>query len=62
MEVSGEIHAQAALLPEKEPRYPFDRRLSGPQSGSGRDGEEKNSQTLLGIEPRESYQFIRVRR
>jgi hypothetical protein len=35
----------------KCPWYPLDRRLSGPQSRSGRDGEEKNSQPPLGIEP-----------
>jgi hypothetical protein len=28
----------------KSPRYPLDRRLGGPQSRSGRGGEEKNSQ------------------
>jgi hypothetical protein len=27
----------------KSPRYPLDRRLGGPQSRSGRGGEEKNS-------------------
>jgi hypothetical protein len=27
-------------------RYPLDRRLGGPQSRSGRGGEEKNSQPL----------------
>jgi hypothetical protein len=32
-------------------RYPLDRRLGGPQSRSGRGGEEKNSQHLLGHEP-----------
>jgi hypothetical protein len=31
--------------------YPLDRRLGGPQSRSGRGGEEKNSQPLPGIEP-----------
>jgi len=30
----------------------LDRRLSGPQSRSGRGGEEKDSQPLLGIELR----------
>jgi hypothetical protein len=35
----------------KRPWYPFDRRLGGPQSQSGRGGKEKNSQTLLGLEP-----------
>jgi hypothetical protein len=37
--------------PGKEPLVPLDRRLSGPQSRSGRGGEEKNSQPLLGLEP-----------
>jgi hypothetical protein len=41
MEVSGQIHAPAALLPGKEPQYPLGRRLGGPQSRSGRRG--KNS-------------------
>jgi hypothetical protein len=50
MEVSGQLHAPAALYPEKETRYPLDRRLDGPQSRSGRDGEEKNSQPLRGLE------------
>jgi hypothetical protein len=30
--------------------YPLDRRLGGPQSRSGRGGEEKNSQLLPGLE------------
>jgi hypothetical protein len=34
----------------KRPRYPLDRRLGGPQSRSGRCGEEKNLE-LLRIEP-----------
>jgi hypothetical protein len=34
----------------KSPRYPLDRRLGGPQSRSGRGGEEKNSQPLSGLE------------
>jgi hypothetical protein len=34
----------------KSSRYPLDRRLGGPQSRSGRGGEEKNSQPPLGIE------------
>jgi hypothetical protein len=51
MEVNGQLHAQAALLPGKEPWYPLDRRLGGPQSRSGHDGEEKNSQPPPGIEP-----------
>jgi hypothetical protein len=35
----------------KSPRYPLDRRLGGPQSRSGRGGEDKNSQLPPGIEP-----------
>jgi hypothetical protein len=31
--------------------YPLDRRLSEPQSRSGCGGEEKNSQSLPGLEP-----------
>jgi hypothetical protein len=39
------------LYPQgKIPWYPFDRRLSGPQSWSGRGGEEKNSRPLPGLE------------
>jgi hypothetical protein len=33
------------------PWYPLDRRLGGPQSRSGRGGEEKNYQVLPGLEP-----------
>jgi hypothetical protein len=51
MEVSGQLHAPAALLPGKEPWYPLDRRLGGAQSRSGRGAEEKNSQRPPGIEP-----------
>jgi len=40
------------LYPQgKIPLDPLDRRLSGPQSLSGRGGEEKNSQPLPGLEP-----------
>jgi hypothetical protein len=40
------------LYPEgKSPWYPLDSRLSGPQSWSGRGGEEQNSQLLTGLEP-----------
>jgi hypothetical protein len=51
MEMSGQLHAPAALLPGKEPSYPLDRRLGGPQNRSGRGCEEKNFQPLLGLEP-----------
>jgi hypothetical protein len=46
MEVSGQLYPQG-----KSGQYPLDRRLGGPQSRSGRGGEEKNSQTLWGLEP-----------
>jgi hypothetical protein len=43
------------LYPQgKSPWYPFDRTLVGPQSRSGRGGEEKNSQSPPGIEPQEN--------
>jgi hypothetical protein len=45
MKMSGQLHDPAALLPGKQPRYPLDRRLGGPQSWSGRGGEEKTSLT-----------------
>jgi hypothetical protein len=51
MEVSGQLHAPAALAQGKSPWYPLDRRLDGPQSRSGRGGEEKNAQPLPGLEP-----------
>jgi hypothetical protein len=51
MEVSGQLHAPAALPPGKSPWYPLDRRLGGPQSRSGRGGLEKNTQLPPGIEP-----------
>jgi hypothetical protein len=51
MEVSGQLHAPTALTSGKEPLVPLDRRLGGPQSRSGRGGEEKNSQPLPEIEP-----------
>jgi hypothetical protein len=54
MEGSGQIHAQAALPTRKGPLYPLDRKLGGPQSRSGRCGEEKNYQPPPGIEPRSS--------
>jgi hypothetical protein len=48
MEVSGQLHALATLLPGKEP---LDRRVGGPQSQAGHGGEEKTSQPLPGLEP-----------
>jgi hypothetical protein len=37
---------------ERAPWYPLDRRLGGPQSRSGRGGEEKNSQPRRESNPR----------
>jgi len=54
MEVSGQIHIPVTLSQGKDPRFPLDRRLDGPQSQFGRGGEEKNSLPLLGIEPQPS--------
>jgi hypothetical protein len=51
MEVSGQLHDLVALPPGKGPWYPLGSRLGGPQSRTGRVGEEKNSQPPLGIEP-----------
>jgi hypothetical protein len=42
MEMNGQLQAQAALPPEKEPRYPLYRGSGGPQSQAGRSGEEKS--------------------
>jgi hypothetical protein len=50
MEVSGQLHAPTALPQGKEPLVSMDRRLGGPQSRSGRGGEQKNSQPLPGLE------------
>jgi len=50
MGVSGQLHTPAALPAGKNPWYPLDRRLGGPQSRSGRGGEEKHFQSPQGIE------------
>jgi hypothetical protein len=52
MELSGQLHAPAALPPGKEPplQYPLYRKLGGPQSWSGHGVEEKNSQPSPEIE------------
>ena len=52
MEVSSQLHAPAALPPEKESRYPLDRRACGPQSRSRRLGEEIALLPLPRLEPR----------
>jgi hypothetical protein len=41
-EVNGQLRTPAALSAKKDPRYPLDRRLSGPQNQSGQGKEEKN--------------------
>jgi hypothetical protein len=53
MKVSGRLHTPAALFPGKEPLYPLDRKLGGPQSRSGHNGEENKipSLSLPRIEP-----------
>jgi hypothetical protein len=48
MEVSGQLHAPAALLQKKSPWYPLERRLGEPQNRSARLGEDKNL-ALIGI-------------
>jgi hypothetical protein len=50
MEVSGQLHAPAALPQEKSPWYPLGRRLGGPQSRSEHCSVEKNFQLLLRLE------------
>jgi hypothetical protein len=45
MEVSAQLHAPPVLPPGKSPRYPFDRRLGGPQSRSIR--KKGNKQGLI---------------
>jgi hypothetical protein len=49
MEVSGQVHAPAALPEGWSPWYPLDR-LGGPQSRY-ESGDEKNSQPIPGLEP-----------
>jgi hypothetical protein len=51
MELSGSFTPRPLYPHGKSPWYPLDRRLHGPQSQSGRGGEEKNSQPLPGLEP-----------
>jgi hypothetical protein len=41
LEVCGQLHASAALLPRKSSRYPLHRRLYSPQNRSGRHGDGK---------------------
>ena len=48
MEVSGQTHDTAAFFKSKDPRYPLNRRLSGPQ-GPFRLLEKKNYLALVEI-------------
>jgi hypothetical protein len=43
MEMRSQLHAPAALPKGRSPGYPLDRRLSGPQSPSGRYRVEEKS-------------------
>jgi len=49
MEISGQIHAPAALFAGKNTRYPLYRRLDGPQNQSGRFEENKSLFHLPGL-------------
>jgi hypothetical protein len=49
MRVGGQLHAPAALPPGKRLRYPFYRRLGGPQ---GRSGRVRKISPPQGSEPR----------
>ena len=57
LEVNGQHHGSAALHPppsqppQKEPRYPSNRRLRGPQNRSGHFEKQKNLFSLSGFEP-----------
>jgi len=54
--VSSQCHAPVALYPwGKDPQYPLDRRLGGPQSWSGHRGWRKNPLPLLKFKFRSSY-------
>jgi hypothetical protein len=50
IEVTGQLHAPAALPKRKSPWYQLDRRLGGPQNRFGCGGEQKNFQPLPGLE------------
>jgi len=53
MMVNGKIQAPTALLPEKNPLYPFNMRMGGPQSRVGRFTEQKKKTlSIPGFESR----------
>jgi hypothetical protein len=51
MEVNGQLHAPAALPPGKEPLVHIGYKARWTQIRSGGSGEEKNSQSLPGLQP-----------
>jgi hypothetical protein len=50
MEVNGQLHDLEAFSLGKNPWYPLDRSLGGPESRAQHGGGEKNSQPLPGLE------------
>jgi hypothetical protein len=60
MEVSGQLHAPAAVPQGKSPHYLLDRRLGGPQSRSGHGGEEKNFQPRRESNPKAPIVQLRI--
>jgi hypothetical protein len=57
LEVSGQLHAPAALPPGKSSRYPLYRRLGGPQSRSGQHGEY-NTYNIYLLISQSTQQFL----
>jgi len=51
MEVSGQLHAPAAVPPGKEPLVPTGKQAGWAPEPAGRGGVEKNSQPLSRPEP-----------
>jgi hypothetical protein len=62
MEVSDQLHDLAALPPEKDPGYPLDTRLGGPQSRSGPGGEEKIPIPYRDLNPPSSSPYVNFKR
>jgi hypothetical protein len=52
LDEGGQLHAPVALPRDNSPWYPLDRGLGGPQSRSGRYGEDTNLLLLPEIDPR----------
>jgi hypothetical protein len=52
--MSGQLRNPAVLHSGEDPQYSLNRRLGGPHSRSGHNGEDKNSLHLLWIELRSS--------